>query len=119
MQARVDRCANTVEQPIHHLKRGRDRNRPLGNRFTGDRDQRCPLCNRLPVGSGRHGVCQVPEFSSERNVRRCAGGNRRYVETQLLAVATPTEKAGVGQQSIEALVEVRGPGRDVLNLGLC
>lgn len=110
--------ADAVEGPVHHLKSSDDADRSFCGLGSGCGNKRLALGDRIAGTARAEGIGEGDQLRAEWQARRGAGRNRRKVKVEANRVATRTEKRCVGEQSIEALVEIRRAGRQELDLRL-
>jgi hypothetical protein len=102
----VDRSTDAIEQSIHHLKGRGDAGGTFGPGWTELGDERITFGCRVDRRIESEGISECEEFGSSLDVRRGAIRDRPQVDLERNGVSTRTEEVRMGEQSIEALVEI-------------
>ena len=111
---RMHGCADAIKCTVHHLE-GRDHADGTFCRLGASRvDQRLALAGRVAWPARSEGISDCDELSAERKVGRGSRRNRRKVKVNTDGVAARTEERCMGEQSIEALIEIaRTSGKEL------
>ena len=100
----ADRSADTIEETVHHLERGCHPDRSLRRLLTQRGSHSLTFSSRRLRTIDPHFIHQSQQLGPSGQRRHCALGDSRKIDFESKLIATRTEKAGMSQKSIEALV---------------
>ncbi len=92
-----DRCADTIEQPVHHLERRRHASGAFGGLGPDPLDQSVAFDAYVGAWLRSEFVDERQQLLAGIDRRRGARGDRRQVDRLSDCISARTEEVGVGQ----------------------